>query len=272
MSASALGHTGPGPPALRHDDERALFERYARDRDQATRDVLVERYLPLARKIASSFRHREDAEDLEQVAAIGLVKAVDRFDLERGLAFSTYAMPTILGELKRHFRDQSWTLRVPRSVKELAVRVERVSTDLVSELGRSPTVPELARATNSTVERVLEALEATAARHVSSLDGPYTLTGDPDSARDVSVEDPGYTAVEDAAMLEKLLSLLHPRDRLIVELRFREDRLQWQIAEVVGVSQMHVSRVIRRSLNQLALAAGGQPDERGQPATLAELG
>ncbi len=116
---------------------------------------------------------------------------------------------------------------------------------------------------------MLDALEATAARHVSSLDGPYTLTGDPDSGRDVSVEDPGFSAVEDAAMLETLLSALHPRDRLIVELRFREDQLQWQIAEVVGVSQMHVSRVIRRSINQLALAAIAQPDERSPHATLA---
>jgi RNA polymerase sigma-B factor len=272
VAGPALGHTGSDQPDPHHDDELALFERYARDHDHATRDVLVERYLPLARKLAASFRHGGDSDDLEQVAAIGLVKAVDRFELERGLAFSTYAMPTILGELKRHFRDQSWTVRVPRSVKELAVRVERVSTDLVSELGRSPTVPELALATNSTGERVLDALEATAARHVSSLDGPYTVTGESDNSRDVSVEDPGFSAVEDAAMLEKLLGLLHPRDRLIVELRFREDRLQWQIAEVVGVSQMHVSRVIRRSINQLALAAIGQPDEGSAHAPLGELG
>jgi RNA polymerase sigma-B factor len=271
VSGSALGHTGPGPPVPRHDDEHALFERFARDRDQAARDVLVERYLPLARKLAATFRHGEDSEDLEQVAAIGLVKAVDRFELERGLAFSTYAMPTILGELKRHFRDQSWTVRVPRSVKELAVRVERVSVELVSELGRSPTVPELADATNSTGERVLDALEATAARHVSSLDGPHTVTGESDGTRDVSVEDPGFSAVEDAAMLEKLLCMLHPRDRLIVELRFREDRLQWQIAEVVGVSQMHVSRVIRRSINQLALAALARPDEASRQSPLGEL-
>jgi RNA polymerase sigma-B factor len=255
-------------PDHRHEEEHALFERYARDRDHATRDALVERYLPLARKLAASFRNSEDSDDLEQVAAIGLVKAVDRFELERGLAFSTYAMPTILGELKRHFRDQSWTVRVPRGVKELAVRVERVSTDLMSELGRSPTVPELARATNSSGERVLDALEAMAARHVSSLDGPYTLTGESDGGHDVSVEDPGFSAVEDAVMLEKLLRVLHPRDRLIVELRFREDRLQWQIAEVVGVTQMHVSRVIRRSINQLTLAAIAQPDERSAHSPL----
>ena len=172
-------------------------------------------------------------------------------------------MPTILGELKRHFRDQSWAVRVPRSVKELAVRVERVSTELVSELGRSPTVPELAVAASSTSERVLEAMEASAARHVSSLDGPYTVSGEPEAAREVSAEDPGFSAVEDAVMLEGFLRVLHPRDRLILELRFREDRLQWQIAEVVGVSQMHVSRVIRRSLGELARAAIAQPAEEG---------
>jgi RNA polymerase sigma-B factor len=266
------GHTGSGPPDARRSEERALFERFARDRDQATRDELVERYLPLARKLASTFRNWEDADDLEQIAAIGLVKAVDRFEVERGLVFSTYAMPTILGELRRHFRDQSWTVRVPRGVKELAVRLERVSIELVSQLGRSPTVPELANATNSTGERVLDALEATAARHVSSLDGPYTQNGEPDRSRDVSVEDPGFSAVEDAATLDQLLCMLHPRDRLIVELRFREDRLQWQIAEIVGVTQMHVSRVIRRALNQLALAAGVQADERPKRSALGELG
>jgi RNA polymerase sigma-B factor len=270
VAGPATEHTGSEEADRRRDEEHALFARFARDRDQETRDILVERFLPLARKLASSFRHAEDMDDLEQVAAIGLVKAVDRFELDRGLVFSTYAMPTILGELKRHFRDQSWTVRVPRSVKELAVRVERVSIELVSQLGRSPTVPELARATNSTGERVLEALEATAARHVSSLDGPYTVNGEADNGREVSVEDPGYTAVEDAAMLEDLLRVLHPRDRLIVELRFREDRLQWQIAEAVGVSQMHVSRVIRRSINRLALAAVAQPDEERQPASLGE--
>jgi RNA polymerase sigma-B factor len=247
----------------RRTEEHQLFERFARDHDHATRDELVARYMPLARKLASSFRNSEDADDLEQVAAIGLLKAVDRFEIDRGLAFSTYAMPTILGELKRHFRDQSWGVRVPRSVKELAVRVEHVSTELVSELGRSPTVPELAAAANSTSERVLEALEASAARHVSSLDGPYTATGEPEPVREVSIEDPGFSEVEDTVLLEGLLRVLHPRDRLIVELRFREDRLQWQIAEVVGVSQMHVSRVIRRSLGELARAAGPRPAQEG---------
>jgi RNA polymerase sigma-B factor len=271
VAGSSIIRTGSEQPDPHRDDEQELFERYARDRDQATRDELVARYLPLARKLALSFRHCEDTDDLEQVAAIGLVKAVDRFEVERGLVFSTYAMPTILGELKRHFRDQTWTVRVPRSVKELAVRLERVSVELVSELGRSPTVPELADATNSTGERVLDALAATAARQVSSLDGPYTLAGEPLSSREVPVEDPGFAAVEDAAMLEKLLRMLHPRDRLIVELRFREDRLQWQIAEAVGVTQMHVSRVIRRSINQLALAAVARPDEGDAQTSLGEL-
>jgi RNA polymerase sigma-B factor len=252
----------------RRSQEHELFARFARNHDQATRDELVARYLPLARKLASSFRNGEDVDDLEQVAAIGLLKAVDRFEVDRGLAFSTYAMPTILGELKRHFRDQSWGVRVPRSVKELAVRVEHVSSVLISELGRSPTVPELAAAANSTSERVLEAMEASAARHLSSLDGPYTVSGEPEPAREVSIEDPGFSEVENTVLLEGLLRVLHPRDRLIVELRFREDRLQWQIAEVVGVSQMHVSRVIRRSLGQLALAAISRPADDGAPQTL----
>jgi RNA polymerase sigma-B factor len=255
----ALGLTMFDQSDPRRDEEQALFQRFARDRDVATRDVLVARFLPLSRKLASTFRSGEDPDDLEQVAAIGLVKAVNRFEVERGLAFSTYAMPTILGELKRHYRDQSWSVRVPRSVKELSVRVERVSTQLVSELGRSPTVAELATAADSTSERVLEALEASAARHVSSLDGPPTNVAESDGiGREIPVEDPGFSAVEDAAMLEDLLRILHPRDRLIVELRFREDQLQWQIAETIGVSQMHVSRVIRRAIAELERAANAR--------------
>jgi RNA polymerase sigma-B factor len=250
----------------RREREHLLFERFARDRDTPTRDALIERYLPLARKLASSFRHFGDSDDLEQVAAVGLMKAVDRFQSERGLAFSTYAMPTILGELKRHFRDQGWSVRVPRAVKELAGRVERVSVELVGELGRSPTVDELAAAANSTSERVLEALEATAGRRASSLDGPSAPAGQPEvTRREVPVEDTGFAEVEDRVMLEGLMRVLHPRDRLIVELRFHEDRLQRQIAETVGVSQMHVSRVIRASLRQLALAASA-PSADAEPA------
>jgi RNA polymerase sigma-B factor len=239
----------------RRREEQLLFTRFARDHDAASRDALVERFLPLARRLAFGFRGREDMDDLEQVAAIGLVKAIDRFDPHRGLAFASFASPTIVGELKRHFRDRCWAVRVPRSVQELAVRIERVSTQLVGELGRAPTIPELAVAADATTERVQEALRAIASRQTSSL---QALRDDAvaSAERDVSVEDPGFSVVEDAVMLDMLLDGLPPRDRLVIELRFREDRLQWQIAELVGVSQMHVSRVIRSSLEQLRLAAG----------------
>lgn len=183
------------------------------------------------------------------------MKAIDRFDPQRGLAFSSFASPTIVGELKRHFRDRCWAARVPRSVQELAVRIERVSTQLVSELGRAPTIPELAVAADATSERVHEALRAIASRQTSSLDAPREETKQHGAVRDLAFEEPGFSVVEDAVMLDELLRGLPPRDRLVIELRFREDQLQWQIAEVVGVSQMHVSRVIRSSLEQLRLAA-----------------
>ena len=241
--------------ASRQREERQLFARFARDHDAASRAALVERFLPLARRLAFGFRGREDLEDLEQVAAIGLVKAIDRFDPERGLAFSSFASPTIVGEIKRHFRDRCWAVRVPRSLQELGVRIERVSTQLVSELGRAPTIRELAVAADASTERVREALGAIASRQTSSLHEPCDDTGRESTARDVACEDPGFSVVEDAVMLEELLRGLPPRDRLVIELRFREDQLQWQIAEAVGVSQMHVSRVIRSSLEQLRLNA-----------------
>jgi RNA polymerase sigma-B factor len=249
----------PGARDARLDEERVLFDRLVRDPDQLTRDVLVERYLPLARKLAAGFSRSDDIEDLEQVAAIGLVKAVDRFDPERGVAFSSLAVPTIVGELKRHLRDRGWAVHVPRPLKELSLRVERVSTQLAGELGRSPTVSELAAATDSSSERVLEALHAAGVRRASSLDQPGSHDEGAAGGREIAVEDPGFSTVEDAAMLDELMHVLAPRERLILELRFRDDRLQSQIAKFVGVSQMHVSRVIKRSLEQLNSAAADQP-------------
>jgi RNA polymerase sigma-B factor len=239
----------------RRDEERVLFIRFARDRDRATRDALVELHLPLARRLASGFSGSDDIDDLEQVAAIGLVKAIDRFEPERGMAFSTLAVPTILGELKRHLRDRGWSVHVPRRVKELSIRVTRVSTQLSGELGRSPTVSELAARADSTSELVVGALNAAAGRRASSLDQPYARDDRDAGGREIAVEDPGFSTVEDSAMLDELLQVLKPRERLIVELRFREDRLQSQIAEHVGMSQMHVSRVIKHSLEQLRSAA-----------------
>jgi RNA polymerase sigma-B factor len=240
-------------------EERALFDRLARDHDTATRDVLVDRFLPLARQLARRYRGVEDIDDLEQVAAIGLMKAIDRFEADRGLAFSTFAFPTILGELKRHLRDRSWSVHVPRAVQELAMRVERLTGEMASELGRSATVAELAERSGTNIERVVEALQAVTARRALSLDLPTPLADDPDSGRDVAVEESGFTEAEDAATLEELLRRLPQRDRVILALRFREDRYQWQIAEQTGVSQVQVSRVIRRAIEQLQSIAETRP-------------
>ena len=248
--------------ATRDREERALFDRM-HGGDATARADLVDRFLPLARKLARGYRGGEDAEDLEQVAAIGLVNAIDRFDPDRGLAFSTFAFPTIVGELKRHFRDRCWSVRVPRSLQELARRLERVSSELHATLGRAPTVAELADGADATVERVLEALQVGGARWASSLDAPLRDADDPDTpGREIAAEEPGFAAVDDAELVDKLLRHLEPRDRLILELRFREDLVQSQIAARVGISQMQVSRIIKRAILQLQNAAASRTSHR----------
>jgi RNA polymerase sigma-B factor len=240
--------------------ERALFARLARDRNGVARDALVVRFLPLARQLARRYRNGEDGEDLEQVAAIGLLKAIDRFDPERGLAFSTFAVPTIVGELKRHLRDRGWSVHVPRPLQELAARVERISVDLVTELGRAPTVTELAARTGAPRRHVLDALQATTARSAVSLDQPWPDGGDESRiARELATTDSGFATVEDAEQLHALLGKLSARDRLILELRFRDDHSQTHIADLVGLTQMQVSRLIRRTIDQLQREAGASP-------------
>jgi RNA polymerase sigma-B factor len=243
-------------------EEHALFERLHAG-DATARAALVSRFLPLARQLAWSMRGGEDLDDLEQVAAIGLMKAIDRFDPVRGFAFSSFAVPTIQGELKRHYRDRVWFVRVPRPVRDLCVRVERVSSALSGELGRSPTVAEIAERADCTDERVLEALVALTSRHPVSLDQPRIAADQPHATGyEVAAEDPGYADVDDAELLDGLMADLPARDRLILDLRFRQDQRQSQIAEVLGLSQMQVSRLIRRSIEQLRLAAAQPPEPR----------
>jgi RNA polymerase sigma-B factor len=242
--------------SVRRYEERELFGRYAERRDPAIRDTIVRRFLPLARQLARRYRGLEDIEDLEQVAAIGLMKAIERFDVERGVAFSSFAFPTILGELRRHCRDLAWSVRVPRGLHDLVMRVERVSDDLAGQYGRAPTVTELADQTKATSEQVVEALQAVSARHAISLDRPRDEDDGPDSAgRDVGVDEAGFGTVEDAAMLEDLMKVLPERERLMLRLRFGEDVYQRQIGDALGLSQMHVSRVIHHSLERLRAAA-----------------
>ena len=244
---------------VRQAEERALFARLAEDRSPATRDALVERFMPLARQLARRYGGGYELEDLEQVAAIGLVKAIGRFDPERGLAFSSFAFPTIMGELKRHLRDHGWSVRVPRDVQERYVRVERATGELATELGRAPTVAELAERAGSTVEQVLEARQATTARRADSLDQPRNGGDDPDAAGiEIAIDEAGFATAEHAAVLDDLLGCLTARERLVLRLRFGEDLTQSEIGEVVGVSQMHVSRLIRRAISQLQDAARRQ--------------
>jgi RNA polymerase sigma-B factor len=233
------------PQRLR--EEHDLFARLAVD--PTVRTAIIERFMPLARQLARRYEHgREDLDDLEQVAAIGLIKAIDRFDPARGLAFTSFAFPTILGELKRHFRDRSWSVRVPRPLQVRVARIELLTTELSGELGRSPTVTEIAARSHATNEEVIEALQAAKARHATSFDRPRNDSGE---TYDFAIVDPGFEQAENAADLEHLMGILGERERLILRLRFREDWLQSQIAELTGVSQMHISRLITRSIDRL---------------------
>jgi RNA polymerase sigma-B factor len=241
-----------------------LLERYHRGGDPAARDALVERFLPLARGLARRYQSGgEPLEDLEQVASLALLKAVDRFDPSRPTAFSSFAVPTILGELKRHFRDRGWSVRVPRDLQETAVRVEGVTHDMTRDLGRAPTPSEIASHLGVTTERVLEAREAAGAYRAISLDRPHDDAEEPEQVSDsIGVEDPGFDLAEDAATVERLMAVLGEREREVLRLRFVEDLTQSEIGRRIGVSQMHVSRLIRHSIAQLRDAAG-QDLERG---------
>jgi RNA polymerase sigma-B factor len=241
-----------------------LLERYHRGGDPAARDALVERFLPLARGLARRYQSGgEPLEDLEQVASLALLKAVDRFDPSRPTAFSSFAVPTILGELKRHFRDRGWSVRVPRDLQETAVRVERVTHDMTRDLARAPTPSEIASDLGLTTERVLEAREAASAYRAISLDRPHDDAEEPEQVSDsIGVEDPGFDLAEDAATVERLMAVLGEREREVLRLRFVEDLTQSEIGRRIGVSQMHVSRLIRHSIAQLRDEAG-QDLERG---------
>jgi RNA polymerase sigma-B factor len=235
----------------RRGEELALFERLRRDREPAVRDALIERFMPLAQHLARRYPGGAERDDLVQVAALALVKAVDRFDPVRGSAFASFATPTILGEIKRHFRDFGWPVRVPRELQELAVKIERASVELTGRLGRSPTPAELADGLGVDVERVLDALACETAHRPIALDQPSREgAGDPPPVV-AAVEERGYASVENAAEVDSLLGVLSERDRAIVNLRFREELLQREIADLLGISQMQVSRVLARAIATL---------------------
>jgi len=239
------------------DELRRKFAAFATSRDTALRDQLIEAHLGLAEYLARRFSNRgEPMDDLVQVASVGLVKAVDRFDPERAVEFSTYATHTIVGELKRHFRDKGWAVRAPRRMQELYLRLGKLVSAMSQEMGRSPTIPELAAEAQVSEEEVLEALEAGQAYRFTSLDAPSPGDEDSDSlASHLGEDDPGLRDAEHRAALSPLIAKLPEREQMILHLRFFEGLTQSEIASRLGISQMHVSRLLARSLQQLRSAS-----------------
>ena len=232
------------------EEVRRLLRRWHEDGDRAARAELVERLLPWARSLARRYAGKgEPLDDLEQVASLGLLKAIVRFDVSRDVRFATYAVPTIAGELKRHFRDRGWMLRVPRDIQELSARVTRARESLTRDLGRSPTVEEVARTLGAGVEQVLDALRAADSYRMMSLDEP--LADGAGALEALGGDDEGYELAEHRELLRRGLDGLGAREREIVRLRYYEGLTQREIARAVGMSQMHVSRLIRRSIDTM---------------------
>ena len=240
-----------------NEDRRAhtkdLFLRLRASGDPSVRDELAQLHLPLVEYLAKRFKDRgEPLDDLIQVGSVGLLKAIDRFDLEREVEFSTYATPTIVGELKRYFRDKGWAIRVPRRLQELSLRLNKLVAQLTQDLGRAPTVPELAKAAGVSEDEVLEALESGQAYSTTSLDAP---SGDDDDAPmrgdRIGEEDMRLDNLEYFASLAPLIEQLPERERTILYLRFFKGMTQSKIADHIGISQMHVSRLLTRILEFL---------------------
>src|SRR4051812_16300522 len=245
-------------PQQRAVQERRLVERYHLDGDLAAREELIRRFLPLARKLAARASRGDSMEDVYQVASVALVKGVDRFDPDRGAALSSYLVPTILGEIKRHFRDFNWAMHMPRDMHDRMMAARTAGDVLWQRLGRAPTPSELAAELGVTVEEALELHEASLALAVRSLDAPRE-GGDDDGGDDLSAAvgavDDSFEAVEDRSALAAGLKALPERERQILKMRFEDDMLQHEIAERIGISQMHVSRLLRRALERLRTIA-----------------
>jgi RNA polymerase sigma-B factor len=234
-------------------DDKILLRKYHEEGDLHAREQLIEQYMSLVRSLARRYSYRgEQLEDLVQIGAIGLIKAIDRFDLDRGVELTTYATPNIIGEIKRHFRDKGWSVRVPRGLQELNVQLSRLIEQLTVQLGRSPTIAELAKASGSPEEDVLEALESGRAYSSLSLStGGGDGEDDLDPLESIGTEEHQYEVSEDRAVLAPGFRVLDERERKILQLRFFDGLTQSQIAQQVGISQMHVSRLIRRSLDKI---------------------
>jgi RNA polymerase sigma-B factor len=258
---AGAGNRHPPVQALYVNDravaDRRLFERFADPADPVDRDVVIERFLPLARQLAARYqRPGESFDDVFQAASYGLIKAVERYDPARGVAFSSFAVPTIVGEIKRHFRDRTWAVRVPRDLQELSLRVDSTIADLIRRLGRQPSVAEIANALDREPDAVLEAMQARAAHRVGSLDAPRAGAGADDEAGQTVGEafgmvDDGFARAEQRATIDALLRRLSTRERVVLRLRFEEDLTQAEIGLRVGVSQMQVSRILRQAISRL---------------------
>ncbi len=236
------------------ESDKVLLRRYHAEGDLQAREQLIEQYMSLVRSLARRYSYRgEQLDDLVQIGAIGLIKAIDRFDLDRGVELTTYATPNIIGEIKRHFRDKGWSVRVPRGLQELNVQLSRLVEQLTVQLSRSPTIPELAKAAGVEEEEVLEALESGRAYTSLSLSvgGGGGDDDDLDPLESLGTEEHQYEVSEDRAVLAPGFKALDERERKILQLRFFEGLTQSQIAQQVGISQMHVSRLIRRSLEKI---------------------
>jgi RNA polymerase sigma-B factor len=246
--------TPPWPHASASASAGQLFEAWHRRGDRQAREELIQRFLPLARKLASRYaRSNEPYDDLVQVASVGLIKAIERFDPDQGAAFTTFAVPTILGELKRHFRDTSWTVKVDRRSQERARSVLAAQRAIMA-VGRAPTVMDIAQFLECDAEEVLEGLQAALAYSPISLDAPVQLGEGEDEgslAGKVGTDDEGFEQVDERATIDAAVQHLPRLERDVLYLRFGEDLSQREIATRLGVSQMHVSRMLRRALDRL---------------------
>ena len=243
-----------GKSAWDKEKTRELFRRFKEEGDMDAREKLVMSHLNLVRFIANKFKNRgEPIDDLVQVGYLGLLKAIDRFDPARGLEFTTFATPTIMGEIKRHFRDKGWSVRVPRRLQELSAKVNQATDTLTSQLQRSPTIAEIAEYLDATVDEGLEAMESSSAYSSVSLEAPSGMEDDdaPSVIDRYATEDEELAFTDDRIIIEEALASFSPREREVIEMRFLQGMTQIEIAEKLGISQVQVSRLLRRTLKKI---------------------
>lgn len=243
-----------GKSAWDKEKTRELFRRFKEEGDMDAREKLVMSHLNLVRFIANKFKNRgEPIDDLVQVGYLGLLKAIDRFDPARGLEFTTFATPTIMGEIKRHFRDKGWSVRVPRRLQELSAKVNQATDTLTSQLQRSPTIAEIAEYLDATVDEVLEAMESSSAYSSVSLEAPSGMEDDdaPSVIDRYATEDEELAFTDDRIIIEEALASFSPHEREVIEMRFLQGMTQIEIAEKLGISQVQVSRLLRRTLKKI---------------------